>query len=128
MECIATLYKAGDFKNDQPVRWCAGCGDHAVLNSLHKAMADYGVAPEMTAVISGIGCSSRLPYYMNTYGFQPFGIQLKVVICHKQYVAPGIVKAMVAVAAQAQTFEWQHPDIFTACQRLRHRDAARLLP
>lgn len=69
MECIATLYKAGDFKNDQPVRWCAGCGDHAVLNSLHKAMADYGVAPEMTAVISGIGCSSRLPYYMNTYGF-----------------------------------------------------------
>ncbi len=67
----------------------------------------------------------RLP---RPYGFQPFGIQLKVVICHKQYVAPGIVKAMVAVAAQAQTFEWQHPDIFTACQRLRHRDAARLLP
>ena len=69
MECIATLYKAGDYKNDSPVRWCAGCGDHAVLNSLHKAMADLGVAPEMTAVISGIGCSSRLPYYMNTYGF-----------------------------------------------------------
>lgn len=68
MECIAT-YKAADYKNDQPVRWCAGCGDHAVLNSLHKAMADLGVAPEMTAVISGIGCSSRLPYYMNTYGF-----------------------------------------------------------
>lgn len=58
-----------DFKSDQPVRWCAGCGDHAVLNSLHKAMAALGVAPEMTAVISGIGCSSRLPYYMNTYGF-----------------------------------------------------------
>ncbi len=58
-----------DFKSDQSVRWCAGCGDHAVLNSLHKAMAALGVAPEMTAVISGIGCSSRLPYYMNTYGF-----------------------------------------------------------
>ena len=58
-----------DFKSDQPVRWCAGCGDHAVLNSLHKAMATLGVAPEMTAVISGIGCSSRLPYYMNTFGF-----------------------------------------------------------
>lgn len=69
MECIATLYKAADYKSDQPVRWCAGCGDHAVLNSLHKAMADLGIAPEMTAVISGIGCSSRLPYYMNTYGF-----------------------------------------------------------
>ena len=69
MECTASQYKASDFKNGSPVRWCAGCGDHAVLNSLHKAMADLGVAPEMTAVISGIGCSSRLPYYMNTYGF-----------------------------------------------------------
>ena len=69
MECTATSYKAADYKSDQPVRWCAGCGDHAILNSLHKAMADLGVAPEMTAVISGIGCSSRLPYYMNTYGF-----------------------------------------------------------
>ena len=58
-----------DYKSDQPVRWCAGCGDHAVLNSLHKAMATLGVPPEMTAVISGIGCSSRLPYYMNTFGF-----------------------------------------------------------
>ena len=58
-----------DYKSDQPVRWCAGCGDHAVLNSLHKAMAALGVPPEMTAVISGIGCSSRLPYYMNTFGF-----------------------------------------------------------
>lgn len=58
-----------DFKSDQPVRWCAGCGDHAVLNSLHKAMAALGVPPQQTAVISGIGCSSRLPYYMNTYGF-----------------------------------------------------------
>ena len=62
-------YKASDYKNASPVRWCAGCGDHAILNSLHKAMAEYGVAPHMTAVISGIGCSSRLPYYMNTYGF-----------------------------------------------------------
>lgn len=58
-----------DYKSDQPVRWCAGCGDHAVLNSLHKAMATIGVPPEKTAVISGIGCSSRLPYYMNTFGF-----------------------------------------------------------
>lgn len=62
-------YKASDYKSSQPVRWCAGCGDHAILNSLHKAMAELGVPPEMTAVISGIGCSSRLPYYMNTYGF-----------------------------------------------------------
>lgn len=58
-----------DYKSDQNVRWCPGCGDHALLNSLHKAMAELGLEPHNVAVISGIGCSSRLPYYMNTYGF-----------------------------------------------------------
>ena len=62
-------YTPQQYKSDQSVRWCAGCGDHAVLNCLHKAMAELGVPPHMTAVISGIGCSSRLPYYCNTYGF-----------------------------------------------------------
>jgi 2-oxoglutarate ferredoxin oxidoreductase subunit beta len=64
-----TNYTAANFKSDQSVRWCPGCGDHAILNTLHKAMATISVAPHKTAVISGIGCSSRLPYYMNTYGF-----------------------------------------------------------
>ena len=68
METTVTAYKASDFKNSQSVRWCPGCGDHAILNVLHKAMADLGVPPEDTVVVSGIGCSSRLPYYMNTYG------------------------------------------------------------
>jgi len=58
-----------DFKSDQYVRWCPGCGDHAVLNVLQKAMAEIGTPPHETVVVSGIGCSSRLPYYMNTYGF-----------------------------------------------------------
>ena len=62
-------YTAQDFKSDQYVRWCPGCGDHAIVNALQKAMAEVGVAPHQTAVISGIGCSSRLPYYMGTYGF-----------------------------------------------------------
>ena len=62
-------FQPKDYKSDQYVRWCPGCGDHAVLNCLHKAMAEVGVAPHNMAVISGIGCSSRLPYYMNTYGF-----------------------------------------------------------
>ena len=61
-------FTPGDFKNEQTARWCPGCGDHGILNVLHKAMAELGVAPKDTAVISGIGCSSRLPYYMNTYG------------------------------------------------------------
>lgn len=62
-------YTAKDFKSDQYVRWCPGCGDHAVVNTLQKAMAELGIAPHETVVISGIGCSSRLPYYMGTYGF-----------------------------------------------------------
>ena len=62
-------YTAKDYKTGQP-RWCPGCGDHAFLNSLHKAMATIGVPPHEIAVISGIGCSSRLPYYMNTYAMQ----------------------------------------------------------
>lgn len=60
-------YTAQDFKKGQP-RWCPGCGDHFFLASLHKAMAEIGVDPWNTAVISGIGCSSRLPHYMATYG------------------------------------------------------------
>ena len=60
-------YTAQDFKKGQP-RWCPGCGDHFFLASLHKAMAEIGVEPWNNAVISGIGCSSRLPHYMATYG------------------------------------------------------------
>lgn len=64
-----TNYTAADFKSGQAVRWCPGCGDHAILNTLQKAMAELGIPPHKTAVISGIGCSSRLPYYMGSYGF-----------------------------------------------------------
>jgi len=58
-----------DFKSDQEVRWCAGCGDHAVLSAVHRAMAELGYPKEKFVVVSGIGCSSRFPYYMNTYAF-----------------------------------------------------------
>ena len=66
---IIKQYTAKNFKSDQYVRWCPGCGDYAVLNTLQKVMADLGVPPHETAVISGIGCSSRLPYYISGYGF-----------------------------------------------------------
>lgn len=69
LESKIIQYTAKDFKSDQYVRWCPGCGDYAVLSSLQKVMADLGVAPHNTAVISGIGCSSRLPYYSSSYGF-----------------------------------------------------------
>ncbi|MDO9579107.1 MAG: 2-oxoacid:ferredoxin oxidoreductase subunit beta, partial [Bacteroidales bacterium] len=57
------------FKSDQEVRWCPGCGDHAVLSSVQKALAELGISKEKFVFISGIGCSSRFPYYMDTYGF-----------------------------------------------------------
>lgn len=60
-------YIASDYKKGLP-RWCPGCGDHFFLASFHKALAEIGTAPHDIAVISGIGCSSRLPHYMATYG------------------------------------------------------------
>src|SRR5437764_367125 len=60
---------AKDWASDQEVRWCPGCGDYAVLKAVQRTMPDLGVAREKTVFISGIGCSSRLPYYMATYGF-----------------------------------------------------------
>lgn len=68
-ETVETKYTAKDFKSDQEVRWCPGCGDHAVLSSVQRALAELGVPKEKFAFISGIGCSSRFPYYMDTYGF-----------------------------------------------------------
>lgn len=68
-ETLQLQYTAKDFKSDQEVRWCPGCGDHAILNSVQKALAELGIPREKFAFISGIGCSSRMPYYMNTYGF-----------------------------------------------------------
>ncbi len=61
--------KAKDYKTDQEIRWCPGCGDYAILSGIQKAMASMGKSPDDIVIISGIGCSSRFPYYMNTYGF-----------------------------------------------------------
>ncbi len=58
-----------DFVSDQDVRWCPGCGDYAILAQVQKVMPELDVARENVVFISGIGCSSRFPYYMNTYGF-----------------------------------------------------------
>jgi 2-oxoglutarate/2-oxoacid ferredoxin oxidoreductase subunit beta len=68
-ETVVNKYTARDFKSDQEVRWCPGCGDHAVLNAVQRAVAELGIPKEKFAFISGIGCSSRFPYYMDTYGF-----------------------------------------------------------
>lgn len=58
-----------DWETDQEVRWCPGCGDYAILKAVQRTMPEIGATPEETVFVSGIGCSSRFPYYMETYGF-----------------------------------------------------------
>jgi 2-oxoglutarate ferredoxin oxidoreductase subunit beta len=62
-------YTAKDFQSDQDVRWCPGCGDYSILAQVQRVMPDLGIPRERIVFVSGIGCSSRFPYYMNTYGF-----------------------------------------------------------
>ncbi|MCK5781203.1 MAG: 2-oxoacid:ferredoxin oxidoreductase subunit beta, partial [Flavobacteriales bacterium] len=69
MEANKVKYTFKDFSSDQEVKWCPGCGDYAILNAVQKAMPEMDVNKEDFVFISGIGCSSRFPYYMETYGF-----------------------------------------------------------
>lgn len=66
---MSAVLSAKDFATTQEVRWCPGCGDYAILKTMTKVLAEVGARPETTAFISGIGCSSRFPYYVDTYGF-----------------------------------------------------------
>ncbi len=59
---------ANDFASDQDIRWCPGCGDYSILAQMKKMLPELGLPPERIVFVSGIGCSSRFPYYMNTYG------------------------------------------------------------
>ena len=61
--------KGKDFTSDQEVRWCPGCGDYVILNTIRNFLPELGLRRENIAFISGIGCSSRFPYYLETYGF-----------------------------------------------------------
>ena len=67
-ETAVPLTTKKDWSSDQEVRWCPGCGDYGILQAVQQLMPDLGVRTENTVFISGIGCSSRFPYYMNTYG------------------------------------------------------------
>src|SRR3546814_10433678 len=66
---LMTKLTAADFASDQEVRWCPGCGDYAILKAVQRTMPEIGADPAKTVFVSGIGCSSRFPYYMATYGF-----------------------------------------------------------
>jgi len=68
MSTALPVLKSSDFTSDQDIRWCPGCGDYAILAQMKKVLPEIGVPPEKTVFISGIGCSSRFPYYINSYG------------------------------------------------------------
>ena len=68
-ETVSNTLKKKDFETDQDVRWCPGCGDYSVLAAVQRLLPSFGRPREDYVFISGIGCSSRFPYYMNTYGF-----------------------------------------------------------
>ncbi len=69
MTTTPPVYKKKDFQSDQDVRWCPGCGDYAILKSVQSILPELGIPRERFVLVSGIGCSSRFPYYMSTYGF-----------------------------------------------------------
>ncbi len=62
-------FEPADFASDQEVRWCPGCGDYSILKSVQRTLSQIGASPENTVCVSGIGCSSRFPYYVETYGY-----------------------------------------------------------
>ena len=66
---MSAVLTARDFTTSQEVRWCPGCGDYAILKVVTRTLAEVGAKPEKTVFISGIGCASRFPYYVETYGF-----------------------------------------------------------
>jgi 2-oxoglutarate/2-oxoacid ferredoxin oxidoreductase subunit beta len=68
-EAVKLKLSKKDLESDQDVRWCPGCGDYAILATVQRTLAQIGIKRETTVFVSGIGCSSRFPYYMNTYGF-----------------------------------------------------------
>ncbi|MFL6261687.1 MAG: 2-oxoacid:ferredoxin oxidoreductase subunit beta [Thermoanaerobaculia bacterium] len=68
-ETPAPVLSKKDFQTDQEVRWCPGCGDYAILSAVQQVFPELGIPREKFVVVSGIGCSSRFPYYMNTFGF-----------------------------------------------------------
>ncbi|MCB1744834.1 MAG: 2-oxoacid:ferredoxin oxidoreductase subunit beta, partial [Gammaproteobacteria bacterium] len=68
MSSSSVVFKASDFASDQEIRWCPGCGDYSILAQMKRMLPDLGIPPEKLVFVSGIGCSSRFPYYLNTYG------------------------------------------------------------
>jgi 2-oxoglutarate ferredoxin oxidoreductase subunit beta len=101
-------YTVKDFSSDQDVRWCPGCGDYAILAAVRKVLAAQGIPPEQYAFISGIGCSSRFPYYMNTYGLHTVHGRALTVATGLKIVRPDLITYVVTGDGDALSIGGNH--------------------
>jgi 2-oxoglutarate ferredoxin oxidoreductase subunit beta len=83
-------FTAKDYQTDQDVRWCPGCGDYSVLAQVQRSLPNFGESPDSIAFIAGIGCSSRFPYYMDTYGFHGIHGRASVIAAGLKMARPDI--------------------------------------
>ncbi len=90
IERSAVKLTVEDFKSDQMVKWCPGCGDHAILRAVEKVLPEIGYKKENFAFISGIGCSSRFPYYVQTYGFHSIHGRASAIASGVKIASPGL--------------------------------------
>src|SRR5947208_14650572 len=79
-----------DYASDQEVRWCAGCGDYAILKAVQKVLAELGAPRERTVFVSGIGCAARFPYYLSTYGFHTIHGRAPAIATGVKLANPGL--------------------------------------
>jgi 2-oxoglutarate/2-oxoacid ferredoxin oxidoreductase subunit beta len=97
-----------DFVSDQEVRWCPGCGDYSILAQTQKTMPDFGVPKENIVFISGIGCSGRLPYYMNTYGFHTIHGRAPTLATGLKLANPGLMVWVITGDGDALSIGGNH--------------------
>ncbi|MFL5679219.1 MAG: thiamine pyrophosphate-dependent enzyme, partial [Chloroflexota bacterium] len=97
-----------DFVSDQEVRWCPGCGDYSILAQTQKVMPDFGYPKENIVFISGIGCSGRLPYYMNTYGFHTIHGRAPTLATGLKLANPGLMVWVITGDGDALSIGGNH--------------------
>jgi len=101
-------YTKKDFTSDQDVRWCPGCGDYAILAQMQKVMPELGIPKEKIVFISGIGCSSRFPYYMDTYGFHTIHGRAPAIASGLKLARPDLTVFVVTVDADGLSIGGNH--------------------
>jgi len=102
------VLKAADYASDQDVRWCPGCGDYAILMQMKKVAAKLGMDRSKTVFVSGIGCSSRFPYYMNTYGFHTIHGRAPTIATGLKLARPDLTVWMVTGDGDALSIGGNH--------------------